>query len=179
MNCEGKGNKDEGREWREGWRERQREHVQGKDEVCRGLVCVCAAVCVGGVSDGGNRFLIPFLQALRVTQMEDLARCSELLHGMLTEAGLSGEGPPASGDMTHLSAAVCVCVVCVYVCVVCMYTIVTYSSVQEYKARLSAAVQAVAAAKSCLLASLRGTSVAKMVAATKDYVQAVKVKLSL
>ena len=130
MNCEGKGNKDEGREWREGWRERQREHAQGKDEVCRGLVCVCVrAVCVGGVSDGGNRFLIPFLQALRVTQMEDLASCSELLHGMLTEAGLSGEGPPASGDMTHLSAAVSVCSVCVcvrtYVCVcVCTYVCV-------------------------------------------------------
>ena len=50
---------------------------------------------------------------------------------------------------------------------------------QEYKARLSAAVQAVAAAKSSLLASLGGTSIAKMVAATKDYVQAVKVKLTL
>ena len=127
MNCEGKGNKDEGREWREGWRERQREHVQGKDEVCRGLVCVCAAVCVGGVSDGGNRFLIPFLQALRVTQMEDLASCSELLHGMLTEAGLSREGPPASGDMTHLSAAVCVCVcVCVRMCGVYVHNCDTF-----------------------------------------------------
>ena len=88
-------------------------------------MCV-RAVCVGGVSDGGNHFLIPFLQALRVTQMEDLASCSELLHGMLTEAGLSGEGPPASGDMTHLTAAVSVCSVCVYVhtyvCVcVCTY----------------------------------------------------------
>ena len=152
-------------------------------------MCV-RAVCVGGVSDGGNRFLIPFLQALRVTQMEDLASCSELLHGMLTEAGLSGEGPPASGDMTHLSAAVsvcsvCVCVfvcVCVYMCDVCgvyVHNCDTHSSVQEYKARLSAAVQAVTAAKSSLLASLRGTSVAKMVAATKDYVQAVKVKLTL
>ena len=46
---------------------------------------------------------------------------------------------------------------------------------QEYKARLSPAVHAVAAAKRKLLTALGGVSVGEMVAATKDYVQAVKV----
>ena len=121
-----------------------RDGGRDRESMCKGrmkyvgVLCVCVrAVCVGGVSDGGSRFLIPFLQALRVTQMEDLASCSELLHGMLTEAGLSGEGPPASGDMTHLSAAVSVCSVCVCtyvrvcmcvyvcVCVVCVWCVCT------------------------------------------------------
>ena len=67
---------------------------------------------------------------------------------------------------------------CVYVrTCVCTSVHVLYS-VQEYLARLSPAVQAVVAAKQNLLTALKGTSVGKMVAATKDYVQAVKVQPS-
>ena len=63
-------------------------------------------------------YSLPWLQALRVSQIEDLASCSEVLQGVLAEVVPGGEGTPGSGGVLCLSTAVsgssasraCVCV---------------------------------------------------------------------